>query len=57
MLGVNFVLLLPGGNRSFLSVGDSDARSKQCCVILPEGNINILSVGNTVYEALLVDTI
>ena len=56
MLGVIFVLLLPGGNRSFRSVGDSDAWSKLCCVILPEGNINILGVGDKVYEAVLVAT-
>ena len=57
MLGVNFVLLLPEGNRSFLSVGIVDARSKLCCVILSEGSINILGVGDKVYEVLLVVTV
>ena len=57
MLGINFVLLLPDGNIRFLSVGDVDAWSKLCCVILNKGNINILDVGDKVYEALLMVTV
>ena len=43
--------ILPECSINILGVGDVDAGSNLCSVILPQGIIDILSVGDMVYEA------